>query len=202
MRRRDFTIGLLLAAATQPVRAQERAAQHRIAIVIPAGPVARISDTEQVPLGGRFWRSCAGWAMSRDKTSPSSGIPARGGPRLCRSRSRGRRRNPDVIVPISNSITLAVSAATSTIPIVASGAYYISLGAVPSLARPAGNMTGVRVIAGSEIYGKYLQILKEAVPSACRPTTLVEKLTMRPPLRRRRDASRNALKVPFKFTAT
>jgi hypothetical protein len=29
----------------------------------------------------RFGTSCAGWAMSRGKLSPSSGIPARGGPR-------------------------------------------------------------------------------------------------------------------------
>ena len=43
-------------------------------------------------------------------------------------------RNPDVIVPISASILQAFSAATSTIPIVASGAD-ISLGFVPSLAR-------------------------------------------------------------------
>ena len=37
MRRRDFAIGLLLASATG-VRAQERAKQHRIAIITPAGP--------------------------------------------------------------------------------------------------------------------------------------------------------------------
>jgi hypothetical protein len=37
---------------------------------------------------------------------------------------------------------------------------------VPSLARPGGNMTGARVELGYEIWGKRLQILKEAVPSA------------------------------------
>ena len=71
MRRRDFTIGLLLAAAARTVRAQERAKQHRIAIVIPAGPVAFISDTSSDPKSPptrRFSKSCAGWAMSRDKT--------------------------------------------------------------------------------------------------------------------------------------
>jgi L-asparaginase/Glu-tRNA(Gln) amidotransferase subunit D len=45
MRRRDFTIGLLLAAAVQSARAQERAKQHRIAIVIAGGTIARISET-------------------------------------------------------------------------------------------------------------------------------------------------------------
>jgi putative ABC transport system substrate-binding protein len=61
----------------------------------------------------------------------------------------------------------AISAATTTIPIVGSGAY-TELGQVPSLARPAGNVTGITVTTGYEIYGKYLQILKEAVPSASR----------------------------------
>jgi putative ABC transport system substrate-binding protein len=44
MRRRDFTIGLLLASAAQSVRAQHPAKQHRIAIVIASGPVARLND--------------------------------------------------------------------------------------------------------------------------------------------------------------
>ena len=73
-------------------------------------------------------------------------------------------RNPDVIVAIGGPITLAVDAATSTISIVASGTF-TSSGVMPSLARPGGNLTGVRV-EEFEIYGKRLQILKEAVPSA------------------------------------
>jgi putative tryptophan/tyrosine transport system substrate-binding protein len=40
MRRREFTTGLLLATATPSGRAQ----QHRIAIVISTGPVARVYD--------------------------------------------------------------------------------------------------------------------------------------------------------------
>ena len=45
MSRRDFTAGLLLAAAVRTVRAQRQATQHRIAIVIPAGTVTSISET-------------------------------------------------------------------------------------------------------------------------------------------------------------
>ena len=44
MRRRDFTMGLLLAGAAGTVRAQEPAKQHRIAIVLTVGPVTRIDD--------------------------------------------------------------------------------------------------------------------------------------------------------------
>jgi hypothetical protein len=80
MRRRDFAIGLLLASAAQSVRAQQPAKQHRIAIVISTGPVARINDP-----ASRYWQ--AFWDELRrlgdveGQTSLSSGIPARGGPR-------------------------------------------------------------------------------------------------------------------------
>jgi len=56
MRRCDFTIGLLLAGTTG-APAQERANQLRIAIVIPAGAVAIISETSNDPLRRRFYQS-------------------------------------------------------------------------------------------------------------------------------------------------
>jgi hypothetical protein len=80
MRRRNFTIGLSLAATMRTVRAQQPTKQHRIAIVVASGPVTALT-TRQVAPGKRFGRSCAAWAMSKDKTSPSSAIPARGGQR-------------------------------------------------------------------------------------------------------------------------
>jgi hypothetical protein len=52
MRRRDFTIGLLLAAAVPSAPAQEPAKHHRIAIIIPAGPITSISDA-----GARPWQA-------------------------------------------------------------------------------------------------------------------------------------------------
>ena len=42
----------------------------------------------------------------------------------------------------------------------------VSFGIVTSLARPGGNITGVSVEAGLEIWGKRLQVLREAVPAA------------------------------------
>src|SRR5437870_13462856 len=50
MRRRDFTAGLLLAAAARPVLAQQPAKRHRIAILHPAIPAARIAEDY-------FWRA-------------------------------------------------------------------------------------------------------------------------------------------------
>jgi len=67
MRRRDFTLGLLLAAAARTGWAQEATKQHRIAIVISTGPVARVYDPTSHAFQA-FGRSCTGWAMPKDKT--------------------------------------------------------------------------------------------------------------------------------------
>jgi hypothetical protein len=71
VRRRDFTIGLVLTAAVPTVRAQEPAKRYRIAIIIPAGSVTVISGTTSDTLSRRLYRrfskSCGGWATSRDK---------------------------------------------------------------------------------------------------------------------------------------
>jgi putative ABC transport system substrate-binding protein len=57
MRRSEFVIGLLLAAATQSVRAQDHATQHRIAIVMAGGTIARISETASDPVARRFYQA-------------------------------------------------------------------------------------------------------------------------------------------------
>src|SRR5262249_3767676 len=68
----------------------------------------------------------------------------------------------------SNSLVLSLQAATKTIPIVGVTADPVAFGNVRSLARPGGNVTGVSVEAGLEIWGKRLQILREVVPAAAR----------------------------------
>jgi putative tryptophan/tyrosine transport system substrate-binding protein len=170
MRRRDFTIGLLLAATAQAGRAPAQAKQHRVAIVIASGPVDGLNDK-----GIRAWRAFFEELRRQGDIEGQNIIVERysgaGRPDGYADLAREVvRRNPDVIVPISPPIMQAVSAATTTIPIVGSGAY-TELGQVPSLARPGGNITGITV-SGYEIYGKRLQILKEAVPSASRVAVL------------------------------
>jgi putative ABC transport system substrate-binding protein len=73
--------------------------------------------------------------------------------------------NPDVTIALGDAIARAVRAANGTMPIIWMGADPIEGGLAASLARPGGNITGVTVFAGGEIWGKRLQILKEAVPS-------------------------------------
>jgi putative tryptophan/tyrosine transport system substrate-binding protein len=77
-------------------------------------------------------------------------------------------RQPDVIVVNFNPLVAVFKRATSTIPITGIVADPIRSGLVANLARPGGNLTGVSVDAGLEIYGKRLQLLKELIPSTAR----------------------------------
>ena len=161
MRRRDLVIGPLLAGAAQSIRAQE-GAKHRIAIVISTGPATGIHD-KGIRLWQGFWQELRRLGDVEGQSLTVERYSGEGRPEGFADLAREVvSRNPDVIVAVAGPITLAVDAATSTIPIVGSGAY-TELGQVPSLAHPAGNITGVTV-TGYEIYGKRLQILKEALP--------------------------------------
>jgi putative ABC transport system substrate-binding protein len=78
------------------------------------------------------------------------------------------RLKPDVIVVASTSFSRALKQATSTIPIVvATAGDLVGTGLVASLARPGGNVTGLTDIS-SDLSGKRLELLKEAVPKALR----------------------------------
>jgi putative ABC transport system substrate-binding protein len=166
MRRRDFTIGLALAAAVRTVRAQERVTQRRIAIVIPAGPVASIDDPGRL-FYRAFWEELRRLGDVEGKNLTVERYSGEGRPEGYADLAREVvRRNPYLIVAGTNPIALAARAASGTIPIVWIGGDPIRDGLATSLAHPGGNITGVSVYVGVEIWGKRLQILKEAVPSA------------------------------------
>jgi putative ABC transport system substrate-binding protein len=79
---------------------------------------------------------------------------------------------PDAIVTVATDASLAAKRATTTIPIVMSTVGDpLRLGIVASLARPGGNMTGV-TLYGSELAGKRLEVLKEAIPNIARVAVL------------------------------
>jgi putative ABC transport system substrate-binding protein len=176
VRRRDFAIGLLLAATTQPVPAQESAKQHRVAL-IAAGPVTRIHDPDVRPFHAFFEElrrlgDVEGHNLTVDGYS--------GGERPERYAdvaSEVVKQNPDVIVASTDPIARAVHAAAGTIPIVWIGGDPIQAGFATSLAHPGGNITGATVYAGTEIWGKRLQLLKEAVPTASKAAYLTTRMS-------------------------
>jgi putative ABC transport system substrate-binding protein len=72
--------------------------------------------------------------------------------------------NLDVMVTAGTPATLAVKKAAISVPLVmAAIGDPVSIGVVPSLARPAGNITGLSAMA-PELEGKRLQLLGEVVP--------------------------------------
>jgi putative ABC transport system substrate-binding protein len=81
-------------------------------------------------------------------------------------------RNPDVIIVNFNDLARRFTAATSRIPLVVITGDPIAAGLLTNLAHPGGNLTGVSINAGLEIYGKRLQIIREAMPKAAKVAAL------------------------------
>jgi putative ABC transport system substrate-binding protein len=75
---------------------------------------------------------------------------------------------PEIIVANTSLLVRALKETASTIPIVGITADPIAYGLTKSLSRPDGNVTGVSVDAGLELWGKRLSIVRELLPSAGR----------------------------------
>jgi putative ABC transport system substrate-binding protein len=83
------------------------------------------------------------------------------------------RLKVSIIATGNTSSVIAAKTATAVIPIVSIGPEPASIGFGANLARPGGNVTGVSLLAGPEIGGKYLELLKEAVPRVSRVALLM-----------------------------
>jgi putative ABC transport system substrate-binding protein len=172
MRRREFTAGLLVAAATSPVRAQQRVIP-RIALFHPAIPITLLTETG----GGTAWRAffqemrrlgyIEGENLSIERYSADGHHE-----RYADIAQEIVNSKPDLIVTGTNPVVLAFHAVTSTVPLVAFMIDPLKAGLVESLARPGGNLTGITLDPGIEIWGKRLELLKEAVPHTARTAFL------------------------------
>jgi ABC-type uncharacterized transport system substrate-binding protein len=78
----------------------------------------------------------------------------------------------DVIVAPNTPAALAAKQATRTLPIVFIGVGEpVTSGIVTSLARPGGNVTGLSIVS-PELVGKWMELLKQAVPGVSRVAAL------------------------------
>jgi putative ABC transport system substrate-binding protein len=168
MRRRQFNAVVAGAVATWPLgaRAQQPTRRYRIAIFHPAIPVKLLTETG----GGSAWRAFFAELRRLGYIEGENII-------IERYSAEGHHeryaeivreivaRNPDLIVTGTNPVVSAFAAATSTIPLVSFMLDPLKAGLVTSLSRPGGNLTGITLDAGMEIWGKRLQMLKEAIPS-------------------------------------
>ena len=168
MRRRAFIAALGGAAAAWPLvaRPQQPATQRRIAIFHPAIPTTLLTETG----GGSAWRAFFAELRRLGYVEGENLIIERYSAEGHHERYADLvreivTRNPDVIVTGTNPVVIAFTAATSTIPVVAFMLDPLKAGLVTSLGRPGGNLTGITLDAGIEIWGKRLEMLKEAIPS-------------------------------------
>jgi putative ABC transport system substrate-binding protein len=167
MRRREF-ITLVGSVATLPfaARAQQVTKTYHIALVHPSLSVADMNETSNPSYTVLF------------KELRRLGYTEGGNLVITRYSGEGREErfpelchevvstNPDIIVTNTSRLVLGFKRATDTIPVVAVMADPVPFGIVTSLARPGGNITGVSVEAGTDIWGKRLQVLRETVPTA------------------------------------
>ena len=160
MRRREFTAGVLMFAAMRAARAQQRATQRRIAIFHPAIPVALLTETG----GGSAWRAFFGELRRLGYVEGQNLLIERYSAEGHHERYADIAReiinsNPDLIVTGPNPVVLAFQAISSTVPVVAFMIDPLKGGLIESLARPGGNLTGITLDPGIEIWGKRLELL-------------------------------------------
>jgi len=76
---------------------------------------------------------------------------------------------PDVVVTKATNRALAIYRASRSIPVVMlSSGYPVEAGLALSLARPGKSVTGNSIYAGTGVFGKYLELLREAKPGTRR----------------------------------
>jgi putative ABC transport system substrate-binding protein len=168
--RREF-ITLLGGAATSawPLAAhgQQSAKAYRIAIVHPSVSIADMSETGSNPYYTALFKALRRLGHVEGENLVVQRYSAEGREeRYTELSQEVVRNNPNLIVAAASRLVLSFKAATNTIPIVATMADPVPFGIVNNIARPGGNITGISVEAGLDIWGKRFQPLHEAVPSA------------------------------------
>jgi putative ABC transport system substrate-binding protein len=160
MRRREFIAALMIASAARHAVAQQPASTKRIAVVTDAGKVADLRATPSLLKEG-----LSRFGYIEGKNLVLERYSAEGARERFAELARevvGTR--PDLIVAYSNPMALAFKAATPVIPIVVICSNPVASGIVSSLAHPGGNITGVAIDAGPELYGKRVELLRDLVP--------------------------------------
>ncbi len=169
MNRREL-ITLIGGAAAWPLaaRAQQPTKVPRVGILTPA-------VTDATPALQAFHRGIRDLGYVEGQTIALDFRFSRGDLDALPGLAAELVRTPvDVIVTDSTSGTLAAFGATRTIPIVmaTTGGDPVALGLASSIARPGGNVTGMRY-RSFELSGRRLQLLRDAVPTTARVTVLV-----------------------------
>lgn len=160
MNRRDTLAALLaLGAVAGPLRAGAQAQwagkSYRIGLLPDIGAVRRKQFVDAMRE--------AGWSEGREFAIVNSEFKY--GPQIEAAATRIVAAKPDLILATTEAYAAAAHRLTKTIPIVmwVSG-YPIERGVAMSLARPGKNVTGSANYAGTGVWGKLLELLRDAKP--------------------------------------
>src|SRR5215831_847284 len=168
MTRRELMV-LVAAAAAPPLaaRGQQDTKVHRIAVVHPAIPVSMLTETGGSPMQAFFAELrrlgyVEGSNLAIDRHS-GKGISRDGLSELAKYVAS---QMPDLIVTLTWYVVGLLKEVNNTIPIVAMVNDPVAAGLADSLARPGGNVTGVVVDPGMEVWEKRFEFLREVAPTA------------------------------------
>ncbi len=180
MRRREFITLLGGAAAVWPLTGRAQSQQsvkvYRIAVVHPSAAVADMGEAGDHEGYSALFKELRRLGYVEGQNLVVERYSGEGRTEHYAELARDVvRQNPDLIVVTHAPVVQNFKAATAAIPIVGITADPVPFGIVPSLARPGGNITGVSVNAGLEIWGKRLQFLREAIPMASRVSFLASR---------------------------
>jgi putative ABC transport system substrate-binding protein len=158
MNRRDTLLALVSLAAVPLAAGAQRAARvYRIGFFLPSSPGPRVNAFVQ---GLRVLGYVEGENLTLDMRF-ADGRPER----LPGLVDELLRLNPDVLVAGATIGALAAKKATTTVPVVFAGSSDpVAGGVVTNLARPQGNLTGLSLAIGEGFGGKWLELLRDAVP--------------------------------------
>jgi putative tryptophan/tyrosine transport system substrate-binding protein len=169
MRRRTFIAGTVtLLAMPSIVWAQGFKPTKRLAMVHASGPVSFMT-----PNGNQRYRAFFEELGRLGYVEDQNLIVFRFSAEGHQDRYRAVMQQaidaaPDVIW-CPGPVPAVLKSTTTTIPIVVAAGDPVAWGFSTSLARPSGNITGVTIDGGQEIWGKRLSILKEAVENLKKP---------------------------------
>jgi putative tryptophan/tyrosine transport system substrate-binding protein len=152
----------LLASSVPRAIAQQPATKKRIAIVAPAG---KVDDWKASPVAIALFDEMRILGYVEGENLIVDRYSAEGrAERYADIAREATNTQPDAIVSYGAPMTFRLKAVTSTIPIVAATGDPVRQNLISSLSRPGGNITGVSVDGGIEIWGKRLELLSQAVP--------------------------------------
>jgi putative ABC transport system substrate-binding protein len=177
MRRREFIGNLIGTAVAWPLAAsaQQAAKVYRLAIVNTSAPVKEMNETSSSSYRALFGElRRLGYVEGQNLIVER--YSAEGNRAIWAELAREVvRQQPDLIFANSTRMILRLKEATASIPIVGSMGAPVAWGAVDSLARPGGNITGVSADAGLELWGKRPGLLRELIPTGSRVGFLVSR---------------------------